>query len=194
MPSSIRLSLRFAGSRRKIVQDRRPGSRQEEPAAQPMENGMVRRTVFAFWLASTICLARPSEAATQNPALPPDLARAAAAYDQAQIKSDGAALADLLADDYQLVNGACQISNKAQFIADSTAPGSTLEPYIVENAINRVWPDGAVLSGEVNLKGVTDGKPFAIRTRFADIWRRQHGKWQVVFTEVTRFPHPVISS
>jgi ketosteroid isomerase-like protein len=141
-----------------------------------------------------MCSATAARAADQGPVLPPDLARAAAAYDQAQIRSDGAALAALLADDYKLVNGACQIFDKAQFIADSTTPGSTLEPYIVENAINRVWADGAVLSGEVSLKGVADGKPFAIRTRFADIWRKQHGKWQVVFTEVTRFPRPANAS
>ena len=120
--------------------------------------------------------------------LPPDLAKAAADYDRAQIKGDGAELGRLLADDYQLVNGACEIYSKAQFIADSTAPGSHLEPYVVSHAINRVWADGAVLSGEVHLKGLSGGKPFAIRTRFADIWRKRAGRWQVVFTEVTRFP------
>jgi len=124
----------------------------------------------------------------KDAALPPDLAKAAAEYDEAQIKSDGAGLRRLLADDYQLVNGACEISDKASFIADSTKAGFTLQPYVVVNAINRVWADGAVLSGEVELKGTSDGKTFAIRARFADIWRKRDGKWQVVFTEVTRFP------
>lgn len=127
-----------------------------------------------------------------EPTLSPDLAKAAADYDRAQIKGDGAELGRLLADDYQLVNGACEIYSKAQFIADSTTPGSSLEPYVVSHAINRVWADGAVLSGEVHLKGTSGGKPFAIRTRFADVWRKRGGKWQVVFTEVTRFP-PVAS-
>jgi hypothetical protein len=120
--------------------------------------------------------------------LPADLARAAADYDRAQIKGDGAELNRLLADDYTLVNGGCQIYSKAQFVADSVKPGSTLEPYAVEHAINRVWADGAVLSGEVRLKGVDEGKPFAAHTRFADIWRKRDGQWRVVFTEVTRFP------
>jgi hypothetical protein len=132
-----------------------------------------------------------AEVKAGTPELPQDLAQAAADYDQAQIKSDGAALRRLLADDYEL--GACKIYSKAEFIADSTTPGSTLEPCTVKNAINRVWSDGAVLSGEVTLKGMDAGKPFTIRTRFADIWRKRDGKWQVVFTEVTRFPKPPTS-
>jgi ketosteroid isomerase-like protein len=132
-------------------------------------------------------------ALAKDDALPPDLAKAAADYDQAQIKGDGAALRRLLADDYTLVNGACEVSDKAAFVADSTRAGSALQPYVVVNAINRVWADGAVLSGEVELKGTSDGKAFDVRARFADTWRKRDGKWQVVFTEVTRFPvatHP----
>jgi hypothetical protein len=123
-----------------------------------------------------------------EPVLPPDLAKAAEDYDRAQIKSDGAELNRLLADDYTLVNGGCEIYTKAQFVADSIKPGSTMEPYVVKHAINKVWADGAVLSGEVELKGVDGGKPYTAHARFADIWRKRDGKWQVVFTEVTRFP------
>jgi len=132
-------------------------------------------------------------ATAKDDALPPDLTKAAAEYDQAQIKNDGAALRRLLADDYELVNGSGEISDKAAFIADSTQAGWALQPFVVTNAINRVWADGAVLSGEVELKGTSDGKAFDVRMRFADIWRKRDGKWQVVFTEVTRFPiatHP----
>lgn len=152
---------------------------------------MRRTELLTLWAGVLLWgLAAVTEVKAGTPELPPDLAQAAADYDQAQIKSDGAALQSLLADDYELVNGACKIYSKAEFIADSTAPGATLEPYTVKNEINRVWSDGAVLSGEVTLKGMDAGKPFTIRTRFADVWRKPDGKWQVVFTEVTRFPKP----
>ncbi|MCW6530415.1 nuclear transport factor 2 family protein [Sphingomonas sp. MMSM20] len=127
-------------------------------------------------------------AAPQDAALPPDLAQAAADYDQAQMHNDGAALQRLLADDYTLVNGAAEISTKAEFIRDSTAPGFSLQPFVIEHPINRVWRDGAVLSGEVTLRGTDGGKPFVSHMRFADIWAKRGGRWQVVFTEVTRFP------
>jgi hypothetical protein len=120
--------------------------------------------------------------------LPPDLAKAAADYDHAQIHNDGPALQRLLADDYTLVNGGCEIYSKAEFIRDSVAPGFSLQPYEVEHAINKVWADGAVLSGEVTLHGTDGGNPFTGHARFADIWAKRNGKWQVIFTEVTRFP------
>jgi len=122
--------------------------------------------------------------------LPPDLARAAEEYDRAQIHNDGPALQRLLADDYTLVNGGVEIFTKAEFIRDSTAQGFSLEPYVVEQAINKVWSDGAVLSGEVTLRGTDGGKNFTSHMRFADIWAKRNGKWQVIFTEVTRFPQP----
>jgi ketosteroid isomerase-like protein len=127
-------------------------------------------------------------ASGKEPVLPPDLASAAAAYDEAQVKGDGAALTRLLAEDYTLVSSNAHVYTKAQFIADSTAPGSTLEPFVLKNVINRVWGDGAVLSGEVELKGTSEGKPYAAHMRFADIWRKRGGEWRVVFTEVTLIP------
>lgn len=120
--------------------------------------------------------------------LPPDLAAAAAAYDEAQIKGDGAALARLLADDYTLVNSSAHVQSKSDLIKDDTTPGNTLKPYVVEDEVIKVWSDGAVLAGAVTLEGVDGGAPFKARLRFADVWARRHGRWQVVFTEVTRIP------
>jgi len=143
----------------------------------------MRTLILAVLLATRAIAAEP-----HSDALPPDLAKAAADYDQAQIHNDGPALQRLLADDYVLVNGGCAISTKAEFIRDSTAPGFSLQPYAVEHAVNRVWTDGAVLSGEVVLRGADGGKPFEGHLRFADVWARRNGQWRVIFTEVTRFP------
>jgi hypothetical protein len=121
-----------------------------------------------------------------EPALPPDLAQAAAAYDRAQVKGDRAELNRLLADDYHLVNGSGHVELKEQFVAESSDPAVTLEPFVVENPIQIVWADGAVLAGEAHLKGLDHGKPYQAHFRFADIWRKRAGVWQVVFTEVTR--------
>jgi Domain of unknown function (DUF4440) len=145
-----------------------------------MEGEMMRALTL-----TALLLAMPALAETS---LPPDLAKAAAAYDHAQIHNDGPALQRLLADDYTLVNGGAEISSKADFIRDSTAPGFSLEPYTVEHEINKVWADGAVLSGEVTLRGTDGGKSFTSHMRFADIWAKRNGTWQVIFTEVTRMP------
>jgi ketosteroid isomerase-like protein len=141
-------------------------------------------------LAATLLAAPVLAEGQHSDPLPPDLARAAADYDQAQIHNDGPALRRLLADDYTLVNGAGEIFSKPGFIRDSTAPGFSLQPYVVEHEINRVWSDGAVLSGEVTLRGTDGGKPFTSHMRFADVWAKRNGAWRVIFTEVTRLPKP----
>jgi uncharacterized protein DUF4440 len=145
----------------------------------------MRDLVVGVLIAVTaLCAWRPSLAAKGG--LPDDLASAAADYDRAQVKGDRTLLNRLLADDYHLVNGGGQVESKEQFVAESTDPAFRLEPFVVENPIESVWTNSAVLAGEVHLKGQDHGKPFTAHFRFADVWRKRDGVWQVVFTEVTR--------
>ena len=125
-------------------------------------------------------------AAAAHAALPPDLAKAVADYDAAQIKGDGAELKRLLADDYTLINSSGSIENKAQLIADYTAPGYKLDPFVVKEPVEKVWTDGAVMGGIATLSGTDGGKRFEVTLRFADIWAKRHGAWQVIYTHVSK--------
>ena len=133
---------------------------------------------------------RDARATAPHPMLPPALARAVAAFDRAQMQGDGAALARLLADDYVLFNSRGRVEDKAAFIHDYTAPGTSMKPFTVEDEVVRHWPGGAVLGGVVTLEGTSGGKPYKVRLRFADIWRKRDGRWQVIFTGATRVPAP----
>ncbi|MGA0602069.1 nuclear transport factor 2 family protein [Caulobacter sp. KR2-114] len=146
------------------------------------------RPVLTIFAAALTAACAPPAYAGDHSALPPDLAAAVAAYDAAQVKGDGAALNRLLADDYVLVNSRAQVESKADLIRDDTTPGDTLKPYVVEDEVIRLWRDGAVLAGAVTLEGVSGGAPFKARIRFADVWARRDGRWQVAFTEVTKIP------
>ena len=121
-------------------------------------------------------------------ALPPELAAAAQAYDLAQMHSDKAELERLLAPDYRLFNSGGQAQDKASFIADSTAPGFRMEPFHVEEPLEKVMGDTALLGGVATLKGTDAGKPFTARLRFMDVWAKRGGKWVVIFTQATRVP------
>jgi hypothetical protein len=118
--------------------------------------------------------------------LPADLAKAVKDYDEAQIHGDKAELQRLVADDYTLVNSSGRIQNKAELIADYTAPGYKIEPFEIMQPVEKVWSDGAVMGGVVDLRGTDGGKPFAVKLRFADIWAKRNGKWQVIYTHVSR--------
>lgn len=120
------------------------------------------------------------------PGVPVDLAQAAIAFDRAQVKADGAALKELLADDYLLINSQDQRETKAQFIADYTAPGFTMDPFTIDDQVIKVWSDGAILGGAATATGMSDGKPYSVRLRFTDVWAKRDGKWRVIFTHANR--------
>ncbi|HET6431787.1 nuclear transport factor 2 family protein [Dyella sp.] len=127
-------------------------------------------------------------ATAPHPSLPPALAEAVAAFDQAQIRADGAALERMLAADYVLFNSQGTVENKRDFIRDYTAPGFSLKPFTVEQEVVRQWPGGALLGGVAVLEGTSGGKAFRVRLRFADIWCLRDGHWQVIHTSAMRMP------
>lgn len=137
--------------------------------------------VVALGFIATLAAAAPAK-------IPAELAARVQAYDDAQIKGDAAALQDLLADDYVLVNSRGQRQTKAQLIADYTKPGFKLEPFTVEEPVELVWSDGAVMGGVATLRGVDEGQSFEVRLRFSDIWAKRQGKWRVIYTHASRDP------
>ena len=138
------------------------------------------------WIIYMICALCWTAGPALAAATPADLAKAVADYDAAQIQGDGKALKRLLAEDYSLVNSAGTIENKDQLIADYTAPGYKLDPFTVLEPIEKVWDDGAVMGGVATLSGTDGGKRFAVTLRFADIWAKRHGVWQLIYTQVSK--------
>jgi hypothetical protein len=136
------------------------------------------------WLVA--CVALGFGACATATEVPADLAKAVHDYDEAQVHGNRAELERLVADDYSLVNSSGAVQSKAQLIADYTAPGYKIEPFVVREPIEKVWSDGAVMAGVATLKGVDGGKPFSVTLRFADIWAKRAGKWQVIYTHVSR--------
>jgi hypothetical protein len=120
--------------------------------------------------------------------VPADLAAAVAAYDKAQVDGNRVELDRWLAHDYLLVNSSGATETKAQLIADYTAPGFDLEPFTIEQPVERVWNDGAVMGGIATLRGTDGGKRYEVRLRFADIWAKRNGRWQVIYTQAAKAP------
>ena len=120
--------------------------------------------------------------------LPPDLAKAVRDYDRAQVNNDTAALARLVDDDYVLVNSNASVENKQQFLADFHLPGFKIDPYVIEQPVQKVWGDGAVIGGLLNLSWTQDGKHQTRRLRVAYVWAKRDGRWRATYGQVTRVP------
>jgi len=120
--------------------------------------------------------------------LPPDLAGAVRDYDRAQFSNDIAVLERLVDDDYVLVNSNASVENKQQFLADFNLPGFKIDPYVIEQPVQKVWSDGAVIGGLVNLSWTQDGKHQTRKVRVAYVWAKRDGRWLATYAQVTRVP------
>ena len=141
-------------------------------------------------LAATVLCAAPMVASAvdtdPHARLPAELRQAAADFDRAQLHSDTGELQRLLADDYVLYNSQGKVEGKEEFIRDYA--GMKLRPFTIEDETIRVFGDAAVLAGVATLSGtdIASGEAFSLRLRFADVWRKRDGRWQVAFTQATR--------
>ena len=120
--------------------------------------------------------------------LPPDLAKAVQDYDRAQIHNDIPTLERLVADDYVLVNSNATVENKQQFLADFGLPGFKIDPYVVEQPVEKIWGNAAVIGGLVHLSWTQDDKHQTRLLRVAYVWAKRNGHWQATYTQVTRVP------
>ncbi|MEO6689029.1 MAG: nuclear transport factor 2 family protein [Dokdonella sp.] len=142
------------------------------------------QSIMKLVVAALVSYAVPAIAAD----LPPDLARAAKAYDRATVTSDIPTLERLFADDYVLVNSDASVENKQQAIADFRMPGFKIDPYALTHPVETAWDNGAVIGGMVQLSWTQDGKHQQRWIRIAHVWAKRRGDWQMTYTQVTRMP------
>jgi ketosteroid isomerase-like protein len=142
--------------------------------------GLILRALAAGLL---LCAA-PAIAAE----LPVDLAAASRNYDRAQFENDVGALRRLVTDDFVLVNSDASLENKTQFLADFELPGFKIEPYVIDQPIQKVWENGALLGGIVHLNWTQDGKRASRGLRVVYVWIKRNGRWQAAYAQLTRLP------
>ena len=116
------------------------------------------------------------------------LTRQAHAWDQAIVRKDAAAIADNMAEDFRQIDGNGDLETKASFVAGLLDPGLRIDPYTVEDFEVRLYGDTALLSGTTRMTGQSDGKPFATRYRYIDVYVRRGGTWKIVSIQITRLP------
>ena len=165
------------------------------------------RFVSAFCLASVPVALWPPETAAQGTSpsgalrearadssqgtrLPTDLATTVREYYEAQLRNDVATLDRLVADDYVLINSDGSVENKREAVADHERPGFKIDPYVVEQPVEKVWSDAALTGGVVNLSWTQDGKHQTRLIRIVNVWARRDGRWRITYTQVSRLPPP----
>lgn len=143
--------------------------------------------LLAVVVGATQAACRPAGEAPRDPAA--DIRRAAAAFDQAQLHRDRAALERFLADDLVFVRGSGKVEGKAAFVATFTDPGLVLDPFTIRNPIFvRLGDRSGLVGGEAILTGTESGKRFSEHIHYADVFTWRDGRWQVAYVQVTPIP------
>ena len=118
----------------------------------------------------------------------PDLDDAVRAYDRATVHNDVVALAQLVCDDYLLVNSDSSLQDKSSYLEDFKVPGFKLEPYVLEQSVRRIWGDTALVAGRVHLSWTLPGEQQSRLLRIAHVWTKLEGRWRLAYTQLTRIP------
>lgn len=145
---------------------------------------MLRPLVLA-----SLVLAGSTGSSAQTPSNA-DIRAVADAFDSAQQHRDRAALEAMLAPDFLIVYGSGKVGGRADFIAGFTAPGGSLDPFVITDRLFlRVSPDVAIVGGDGRMSGTENGQRFARHFRYSDTFVRRDGKWWAIFTQVTPLPN-----
>ena len=108
-------------------------------------------------------------------------------FARAVASNDADALDGLLADDWIIVDPDGSIIDKARFLG--VVRSGALSHELIESAdlTVRLYGNTAVVTGLTTTKGKFMGQDFASCERATDIFVKQTGCWQCVFTQLTRF-------
>jgi ketosteroid isomerase-like protein len=145
---------------------------------------LTRRTLL------NAAAAAPALVSCKASAAEPDLEHALRAYDQATVHNDVAALAQLVCDDYVLVNSDSTLQDKHSYLEDFKVPGFKLDPYVLEQPVRRLWGDTALVAGLVHLSWTLKDEHQSRLLRIAHVWTKLDGRWRLAYTQLTRVSQP----
>ena len=108
-------------------------------------------------------------------------------FARAITNNDADAVAGFLADDWIIVDPDGGLTDKARFLG--VIKSGALSHELMESADWRVrlYGNTAVVTGLTTTKGKFMGQDFSSCERATDIFVKQNGRWQCVFTQLTRF-------
>jgi ketosteroid isomerase-like protein len=144
--------------------------------------------MFKTSLAAVACAAvflQGCASAPPGAPLAAELERQGAAWDEAIVRKDRAAIAANMADDFLQIRDNGQVGNKEQFLAAIMAPELVIEPYKVEDFSVRQYGDVALVGGTTKMKGSYAGHAFSSHYRYIDVYVRSGGKWKISSVQIT---------
>jgi len=111
-----------------------------------------------------------------------------AAWLNAYVTRDGAALGAILAEDFVATYSGGTRRGRDQLIARAANPQQTVVSVSWENLNVQVAGDTAIVTARSFLRLRGDGGETEVRNDYADIYVRRDGRWQAIAAHIVRAP------
>jgi ketosteroid isomerase-like protein len=106
-------------------------------------------------------------------------------YQKAVEQNDAATMAQILADDFVLVEGTGKRSSKADLLNDARGGKTHYEHQEDTERTVQVWGDTAVVTAKLWAKGIEDGERVDYKLWFSDTYVRTRNGWRYVFAQAS---------
>ena len=108
-------------------------------------------------------------------------------FEEAVVSNDAAAVGRLLADDWIIVGPDGSIIDKSRFLEVIRSGSLSHDKMESEDIKVRICNNSAIVTALTTSKGTFMGQEFTSLERATDVFVKQNGRWQCVFTHLTRF-------
>ncbi len=103
------------------------------------------------------------------------------------VKNDAEAIGQFVADDWVIIDADGGRIDKSRFLG-AVKSGVLIHEMMESDDVGvRIYGDTAVVSGLTRTKGKFMGRDFSTQERGTDVFVMQNGRWQCVFSQLTRF-------
>jgi ketosteroid isomerase-like protein len=107
----------------------------------------------------------------------------------AYVKADTAFLKTVEADDWTFIDSDATTMTKAQDIKELGDKTFVCKSASASDVQVKTMGDGfAYVTGTVKMAGTYKGKDFTEKFRSVDIFAKKDGKWQAIYSQVTKIP------
>ena len=108
-------------------------------------------------------------------------------FARAIVKNDAEAIGQFVADDWVIIDADGGRIDKSRFLR-AVKSGVLIHEMMESDDVGvRIYGDTAVVSGLTRTKGKFMGRDFSTQERATDVFVMQNGRWQCVFSQLTRF-------
>ncbi|TMP96546.1 MAG: nuclear transport factor 2 family protein [Verrucomicrobia bacterium] len=108
-------------------------------------------------------------------------------FARAIVKNDAEAIGQFVADDWVIIDADGGRIDKSRFLG-AVKSGVLIHEMMESDDVGvRIYGDTAVVSGLTRTKGKFMGRDFSTQERATDVFVMQNGRWQCVFSQLTRF-------